>query len=98
MKIQTENPNGLHLRYIIKKANGEPIDPRARYFVLRFDRHGDDPKHIAACQKALLVYAAEIEPHLPQLAFELGCAVRGEQDIDHRGIADATMRHDPDRA
>lgn len=71
MKSQTENPSGLHRRYVVQKTSGEPVDPRARYFVLRFDNHGDDPKHIAACQKAMLTYAREIAPHMPQLALEI---------------------------
>lgn len=71
MKTQTENPNGLHLRYIVKKANGGPVDPRAEYFVLRVDAHASDPKHAAACRKALMTYADEIEQHIPQLAAEL---------------------------
>lgn len=37
MKTQAENPAGLHRRYIVQKANGEPVDPSARYFVLRYD-------------------------------------------------------------
>ena len=71
MKTQAENPNGLHLRYIVQKANGEPVDPRAEYFVLRTDKHAKDQRHAAACRKALLTYAAEIESFLPQLAAEL---------------------------
>lgn len=71
MKTQSENPAGLHLRYIVTKASGEPVDPRAHYFVLRYDNDGDDPAHIAACQIALLTYANEIRPHLPQLSKEL---------------------------
>lgn len=33
---QKDNPNGLHRRYNISKADGGPIDPTAVYFVLRF--------------------------------------------------------------
>jgi hypothetical protein len=79
MKTQSENPAGLHLRYIVTKASGEPVDPRARYFVLRFDRHGDDPAHVAACRKALRVYAAEIFPHLPRLSLELYAAIDAQE-------------------
>lgn len=71
MKTQAENPNGLHLRYIVRKANGEPVDPRAEYFVLRTDKFASDQRHAAACRKAVLTYAAEIEPFIPQLAAEL---------------------------
>jgi len=71
MKTEQENPNGLHRKYIVTKANGEPVDPRAEYFLLRTDKYAKDQMHVAACIKALLVYADEIEPHLPQLAKEL---------------------------
>ncbi len=66
-----ENPNGLYARYILKKTDGTPIDEGAEYFVLRLDRGGDDPKHIAACRKAIMTYVNEIEGHLPQLAADL---------------------------
>ena len=46
----------LYHKYKIKieKANGEPIDPTAQYFVLRVDT---DP----AARAAMLTYAAEVE-------------------------------------
>ena len=66
-----ENPNGLHKRYIISKADGEPVDDNAEYFVLRLDDGGSDPKHIAACRKAIITYAMEIKDHLPELSKDL---------------------------
>lgn len=33
---------GLFGKYIIQKANGEPIDPEAKYFVLRYDKASKD--------------------------------------------------------
>ena len=68
---QKENPKGLYLRYLISKADGTPVDENAEYFVLRIDLNGKDQKHIAACRKALMVYADEIKDHLPQLSREL---------------------------
>jgi hypothetical protein len=68
---QSENPKGLHQRYIVEKANGEPIDENAEYFILRVDLNGSDPKHIAACRKALMTYANEIKDHLPVLSADL---------------------------
>lgn len=67
----TENPDGLHTPYIISKANGEPVDPAAEYFVLRLDSKGSDPKHMAACRKAVLVYADAIKDHIPGLSRHL---------------------------
>jgi NTP pyrophosphatase (non-canonical NTP hydrolase) len=65
-----ENPAGLHGRYRITKANGDPVDPSAEYFVLRLD-HAADFAHLSACRAALALYANAIEPNLPQLANEL---------------------------
>ena len=75
---QEENPKGLHQKYIVSKANGKPVDPRAEYFVMRLDEHGSDPKHIQACRKAVLKYAFEIREHLPQLSNDLFERYRAE--------------------
>ena len=66
----SQNPNGVHHRYNIEKADGTPVDPEAEYFVLRLDKKAD-PAHRRACLRALAVYAAAIEETLPQLAEEL---------------------------
>ena len=50
LPTESENPNGLHARYIVTKASGEPCDPEAVYFVLRLDRGGDDPIHIQGAE------------------------------------------------
>ena len=78
---QERNPKGLHLRYLISKVDGTPVDREAEYFVLRLDEKGNDPLHIAACRKAIMVYAEEIKNHLPELSYDLilrysgkGCA------------------------
>lgn len=90
MKTQAENPNGLHRRYIIQKASGEPVDPRAEYFVLRTDKYAGDQRHAAACRKALLTYADEIETFLPQLAAELRAkhGAAGEASDDAQAFRD----------
>lgn len=51
-----DNPGGLHQRYIVTKANGEPVDPDAVYFVLRIDRGGRHAKHTACCRHAARAY------------------------------------------
>ncbi len=80
---QEENPNGLHMRYKIRKFTGynnsywppkptfKDVDKGSEYFVLRLDDGGSDPKHIAACRKAVLTYAEEIKDHLPKLSQDL---------------------------
>lgn len=68
----SENPKGLHHRYVVaSKVSGEAVDPRAEYFVLRVDKYGDDPRHINCCRAAILVYAKEIEPFMPELAADI---------------------------
>ena len=32
---------GLYPKYVVQKANGEALDPEARYFVLRYDNDDD---------------------------------------------------------
>jgi len=62
---------GLLPKYNVKKANGTPVDPNAKYFVLRYDEGQKDENHRIACIKALSAYADAIEPHIPELAKDL---------------------------
>jgi hypothetical protein len=55
---------GLYGKYIIKKANGEPTDPAAQYFVLRID---SDPH----ARHAIQAYAESIKDDNPALAEDL---------------------------
>jgi len=64
------NPDGLYNRYQVLKRDGH-TDHDAEYFVLRLDDGGSDPVHVAACRKAVLKYADEIEDHLPKLAADI---------------------------
>jgi len=81
---KAENPNGLHKRYFVAKLIQGidyskhqledcilPVDEDAEYFVLRLDKNGSDPKHIQACRKAILTYAKNIAPFIPELAKDL---------------------------
>ncbi len=65
-----QNPKGLHQKYVVSKANGNPIDETAEYFVMRLDWNGDH-KHVEAGRKAVLTYAKEIKEHLPKLSKDL---------------------------
>jgi hypothetical protein len=56
---------GYHQKYIISKTNGNPVDPEAEYFLLRFDK---DPHAL----KALYAYANSVKEDNPQLACDLG--------------------------
>ncbi len=57
---ENENPHGLHQKYEITKANGDPVDPLATYFVLRIDNNGDDPFHAECCRAAAREYCESI--------------------------------------
>jgi hypothetical protein len=46
------------------------VNPDNVYFLLKLEGEGD-PKHIAACRRAVLRYAHEIKDHLPQLAEDI---------------------------
>ena len=52
--IETIPNKGLYNKYRIEKASGEPIDPKAQYFVLRIDTD-------LAAKKAMLTYADEMK-------------------------------------
>ena len=62
---------GLYNRYKVEKTDGTPIDSKAKYFVLRYDKDGSDPEHVKACQRGLLEYARAIASHLPVLAGDI---------------------------
>ncbi len=53
-------------KYTITKTNGNPIDPEALYFVLRYDT---DPH----ARVALAAYAQSVRADNPQFADELDC-------------------------
>ena len=55
---------GLGGKYIVSKSSGEPVDPEAKYFVLRLDT---DP----VARHAARVYARDIEAKNPRLARDL---------------------------
>ena len=55
---------GFHQKYIISKTNGNPIDPEAQYFLLRFDK---DPHAL----KALYAYAKSVKEDNKELHDDL---------------------------
>jgi len=75
LPTQQENPDGLHGRYWIRKADGRLCDPDAVYFVLRLDNGGSDQAHIKAGRFAARMYSLFLQTikatHLQQLAEEL---------------------------
>lgn len=73
-------------RYIVTRADGTR-DPRAKYFVLRYDEHGSDPKHVAACRVGFFAYAIALNNvgHLPELAHDI-VKIVGELVRDPVGV------------
>lgn len=57
---QAENP-GLYNKYIVTKRNGNPVDPKAEYLVLRLDND-------ETCRVAALAWADAIQTERPELA------------------------------
>ena len=61
---------GLYGKYIIKKADGTPIDPNAQYFILRVDTD-------IHARRALRTYAKSIQDGNPELARDLRAMLMG---------------------
>jgi len=64
METEKENPNGLHHKYMIRKADGSQVDQAGVYFVLRLDGKncipGSESLHRKACREAALAYCQAI--------------------------------------
>lgn len=93
LPTQQENPDGLHGRYWIRKADGRLCDPDAIYFVLRLDKGGSDPAHLKAGRFAARMYALHLQiskaAHLEQLAKELSelCdKIDYDEQVDFQGF------------
>jgi hypothetical protein len=87
LPTHVQNPQGLHKKYVVSKANGSPSDPDAIYFVLRLDPGCKDDLHVRASRAAARTYAAIVgngSSHLNQLGLELFSAVRVLQQADPR--------------
>lgn len=83
---------GLKQKYKIEKANGEPVDPRAKFFVLRYDQHKKNQAHARASQEALKTYAAEIAESNDILASDLFYELEDiDIDIDSLGDTPADL-------
>jgi len=71
---------GLFGKYLIRKTDGTPLAPEARYFVVRYDAAA---AHGAAGRTALKVYCSGIRFAMPELAESL----RAELDAEARKSA-----------
>ncbi len=61
-------PKGLYQKYILQHTNGDPIDPEALYFVLRYDGVRDFDQ---AAREVLWSLAKKIEGFSPELSADL---------------------------
>jgi len=82
LPMQHENPNGLHVKYEIKKIvaissnypghyKTIPVDEGSEYFVLRLDDNQSNKAHLNACKQAILAYANAIRQFNETLADDL---------------------------
>jgi hypothetical protein len=62
------NQQGLFGKFILEKADGSPIDPEAKYIVLRYDSKSSDG---VASRRAIIAYARAISQSDPVFAADL---------------------------
>ena len=58
---------GLYQKYIIKKANGKPLDPNFEAIVLRID----GGQYVDACRAGAFAFAQSVKKHNPLLADDI---------------------------
>ena len=68
--------DGLYGKYVIEKADGSPVDPRAVYFTLRLDTDRFAREAVraysVACREGRPELARDLEELLKRLEKELG--------------------------
>ena len=64
-------------KYLIAKADGTPLEPDARYFVVRYDAGAD---HGSIGRTVLRMYALHMSKVAPELATELLDDIDAETD------------------
>jgi len=58
---------GLYQKYIVTKTSGKPVDPKARFVVLRVD----DGQYVHSCRAGVAAFAEAVREHNPVLADDL---------------------------
>lgn len=72
---EQDQERGLYDKYIIQHSDGSPVDPTAKYFVLRYD----GPSFWAwACRAALFTLARLLRLTYPQLSEDIQIALKEE--------------------
>lgn len=68
-------PDGLYQKYIVQKADGSPINPKARYIVLRVDNNGATTElkktYRSAARAGVAEFARRIMDFAPGLSSDL---------------------------
>lgn len=71
----TIQPDGLYKKYIVQKTDGSPIDPKARYIILRVDDNGAttelEKTYRAAARGGVAEFARKIADFAPGLSEDL---------------------------
>ena len=73
---------GLYSKYIITKANGEPTDPNAQYFVLRTDTDIHARVALRAYAKSIFSENPELARGLRGLLMDTLKTEAGERELD----------------
>lgn len=77
--------DGLFGKYKVEKSDGSPVDPAARYFVLRYDT---DPH----ARLAVWSYAMAVRVDNPQLALDLVNALEPFIEPDEKWRIESARR------
>jgi hypothetical protein len=66
---------GLYNKYIVLKANGKPVDPKAQYVVLRVD----GGQYVHACRAGVAAFGEAVREKNPILADDIQNLLRIEE-------------------
>ena len=67
MSEKESGMKGLYNKYVISKTSGKPIDPMARFIVLRID----DGRYVYACRAGAAAFAEAVREKNPLLADDI---------------------------
>lgn len=71
LPTKSENPDGLHQRYIVVNADGTPVPHDAIFFVLRLDNAAKNKDNVAACRSAAKERIAHIRKSNHQILLKV---------------------------
>jgi len=72
----------LKNKFIIKKSDGSEVNPKAKYFVLRYDKYQSNMLFMLASKKAMVTFAEVIKNDFKELSCDLIKASTGKDYID----------------